>query len=264
MRRHFVFCELLVVCASLSPLLHGAPSTGAGQIIPVTVRRVVPPPASATAEELEKTGDKLKSEQAYLDALDYYRAALTKKPKDAPLYNKIGIAELQMLLYKQARKDFEKAIKIDRTLASAYNNLGAIYYAQKEYGSAIKQYQKAIQLEPRAATFYANLGAAYFARKEFEPAGIHYVTALELDPDILERHSRNGISAQLPSPADLARYAFVLAKLYAKTGAIERSLQYLKRAMEEGYEGIKSVYGDSEFAGLRKDPRFEDLMSTNP
>jgi tetratricopeptide (TPR) repeat protein len=260
MHRHFAICELLVVCACLSPQVQSAPSTPQVVVIPSTISRAAPPAVSATAEELEKAGDKLQSEQAYLDALDFYRAALAKKPNNALVYNKLGIVELQMQHYKQARKDFEKAIRMDRTLASTYNNLGAVYYGEKKYGAAIKQYKKAIKLEPGVATFYSNIGAAYFARKKFEPAGINYAKALELDPEILERHSRTGISAQLTSSEDRARYAFVLAKLYARRGAIDRSLEYLRRAMTEGYEGIEDVYKDSEFTVLRKDPRFAELM----
>jgi hypothetical protein len=34
--------------------------------------------------------------------------------------------------------------------------------------------------------------------------------------------------------------------------------------MEEGYKGINSVYKDAEFAGVRKDPRFNELMAARP
>ena len=257
MRPHFVFCELVIVCACL-------PALGQAQVVPFSIRRAAPPPVSATAEELEKAADKFRSEKAYLDAMDYYRATLVKKPNIAQVYNKLGIVELQMELYKQARKDFKRAIKLDRTFASTYNNLGAVYYGQGDYGAAIKQYQKAIKLDPGAATYYSNIGAAYFARKDFARAGVSYAKALELDPDILERHSGTGINTRVASLEEHARYAFVLARLYAKTGAIERSLEYLKRAIEQGYEGIEKVYKDSEFAALRKDPRFADLMTAKP
>ena len=68
----------------------------------------------------------------------------------------------------------------------------------------------------------------------------------------------------MSSPADRAHFYYVLAKLYARSGVTDRSLQYLRRAMEEGYKGIEDVYKDSEFAGLRADPRFTELMASRP
>jgi len=87
---------------------------------------------------------------------------------------------------------------------------------------------------------------------------------MELDPDILERTSHNGVSAQLPSPEDRARYDYIIAKLWAKHGDRDRSLQYLRRALEEGYKGIDEVYKDPEFAELRTDTRFTELMAARP
>ena len=37
------------------------------------------------------SADTLRAEKAYLDALDYYRAAIAKQPTNAKLYNKVGI-----------------------------------------------------------------------------------------------------------------------------------------------------------------------------
>ena len=234
------------------------------QISPPSIRRAEPPPASASADELEKRGDELRIEKAYLDALDYYRAALAKNPSSSMLYNKAGIAELQMQRYKEAGKDFSRSIHFDRNYADAVNNLGVIEYEAKKYGKAIKQYERAIQLRPQSASFYSNMGAAYFGKKEFEKAADAYAKAMQLDPDILEHTSHNGISAQLPSPDDRARYDYLIAKLCAKQGDRDRSLQYLRRAMEEGYKSIDDVYKDPEFAGLREDARFTELMAARP
>ena len=231
------------------------------QIGPPPVRRTEPPASSASVEELEATGDQLRAEKDYLDAMDYYMAASQKSTSSASLQNKMGICNLMMQRYKEARKNFSRAVKIDHTHADAYNNLGVVYYVSRDYGKAIKTYEKATALNSTAASYYSNLGAAYFGKKDFDKAAINYSKALELDPDVFERTSRAGVQAQLPSPRDRARYDYVLAKLYAQRGVADRSLHYLKKAMEDGYKDIANVYKDHEFSGLRKDPRFAELMA---
>jgi len=232
------------------------------QITPPLLRGIDPPAPDATPAVLEQQADRLRGEKLYLDALDYYQAALAKKPNDAHLLNKIGITELLMQRYKEARKSFEKAIHNDRSFADAYNNLGVIYYEAKRYHAAIKQYEKAIAQDNGSASFFSNLGAAYFSKREFEPAVAAYQHALELDPEVFARTSRAGVQAQLPSPQDRARYNYTVAKLYAKMGLSDQSLEYLRRAMEAGYKDLKNVYKDVEFAELRKSPRFTELMAS--
>jgi tetratricopeptide (TPR) repeat protein len=233
------------------------------QISPPLVRAIDPPAPEATSADLELQGDRLRSNKLYLDALDYYHAALNKKGGDARLLNKIGITELMMQRYKEARKSFEHSIRSDRKFADAYNNLGVIFYEGRKYGAAVKQYEKAIQIDNSAASFFSNLGAAYFSKRSFEQAVAAYQHALELDPDVFERSSRGGVQAQLPSPEDRARYDYTVAKLYAKMGLSEQSLEYLRKAMEAGYKDLKNVYKDVEFAQLRKNPRFTELMASN-
>jgi len=234
------------------------------QINPPLLRTIDPPAPDATAADLELRADELRMEKLYLDALDYYRAALGKAPHSASLHNKIGITELMMQRYHEAKKSFDQAIKINHNFSDAHNNLGVVYYEEQKYGPAVKQYRRAIALNDSAASFYSNLGAALFSRKEFEPAVQAYQRAMELDPDVFERSSRGGVQAQLPSPGDRARYDYTVAKLYAKMGLSDRSLQYLKKAMEEGYKDFKNVYKDTEFAELRKDKRFAELMASKP
>jgi len=137
-----------------------------------------------------------------------------------------------------------------------------VFYESRKYAAAVKQYEKAIARDNSSASFYSNLGAAYFSKKDFNPAVAAYQHALELDPDVFERTSRSGVQAQLPSPEDRARYDYTVAKLYAKMGLSDRSLEYLKKAMEDGYKDLKNVYKDVEFAQLRKNPRFTELMAS--
>jgi len=226
--------------------------------------RVEAPPPNATAAELEERGDELRSTKAYLDALDYYRAALAKKPGSAPVMNKIGIVEMNLHRLREAARDFKKSMRADRSYADAVNNLGVVYYLQKDYGKAIKEYTKALQLRPDSAAYYGNLGAAYFAKKEPEKAMVAYIQALQLDPDVLGRSSRTGVVGETTPDRDRAYYEYVVAKAYAKLGFLDQSLEHLRKAMEEEYKDIQRVYKDEEFAALRKDPRFSELMAAKP
>jgi tetratricopeptide (TPR) repeat protein len=232
------------------------------QIKPPLIRSIDPPAPDATAADLESRADQLRMVKLYLDALDYYRAALAKTPSSASLLNKIGITELMMQRYRESKKWFDQSIKIDRKFADAYNNRGVALYEEQKYGAAVKDYRRAIALDTTSASFFSNLGAALFAKKEFDPAVVAYQHAVELDPDVFERTSRGGVQAQLPSPGDRAYYDYTVAKLYAKMGFSDRSLEYLRKAMEEGYKDFKNVYKDVEFATLRKDKRFVELVAT--
>jgi tetratricopeptide (TPR) repeat protein len=265
MYRQSLLCCILIFAVLSAPAVLAQKSSSGQVQVESPSARATPPPADASMEELVKRGDELRANKAYLDALDYYQAALRKKNRrDAQLYNRIGITELFLERLKDAKKSFQRAAKADHTYADAYNNLGVVEYERRKYKSAIKQYQRAIRLRGDMASYYSNLGAAYFSRKDFPRAIAAYAQALQIDPSIFEHSSRAGVSAQLPSPKDRARFDYMMAKLYAKAGIMDRSLLHLRRAMEEGYKEINDVYTDKEFTVLRKDPRFARLMAAHP
>lgn len=232
-----------------------------------TAQAPVPPPlislTNGTVEELERQGDQLRAQKRYLDSIDYYDAALAKQPA-AILYNKKGIALLFLQKNRDAKKCFEKALSINKNSAEALNNLGFMAQVEKRYSRAIKYYEKALTIRPDSPTFHYNLGAAYFSKHKFDEAAQEYRLAYQYDPDIFQRVSKTGIMAQSSSPQDRAAFSFMVAKMYAQAGDIQHSLEYLRKAMEEGYKDINKVYTDSEFASLRTDPRFADLMAQKP
>jgi len=160
---------VLISVACISSLcLSESPQNDRIQVAPPLLQ-IQTPSKDASPDDLEKQGDLLRARKEYLDAVDYYRAAIAKQPS-ASVLNKLGIAELMLERYRDAGHDFERALKIDRKFAEPYNNLGVVDYKRRKYGSAIKLYKKSIALVPDSASFYSNLGAAYFAKKEFEQA----------------------------------------------------------------------------------------------
>jgi len=252
-------CALCLACLTvLAAVAAGSQAMDQQQTTPPLVSLT-----SGTPQELEKQGDQLRAQKRYLDAIDYYNAAI-KLQATPLLWNKEGIALLFLTRSKEAQKCFQQALKVDKNSPEALNNLGFVEQMQKNYGKAIKYYNKALAARPNSATFHYNLGAAYFAKHDFDKATAEYRAAYQLDNDIFQRISRMGVMAQTSSPEDRAAFSFMVAKMYAQAGDFEHSLEYLRKAMEDGYKGIDKVYTDSEFASLRTDPRFADLMAQKP
>ena len=254
---------LLLITFSVATLRAQVFSSEQVQVAPPGGNSAAPSP-SASVQQLELNGDLMRARKLYLDAMDYYQAALAKSPNNARIYNKTGIVELELQRYREAGRDFTHAIKAQHNFADAYNNLGVIDYLMKKNGRAVKQYKKAIQINGNSASFYSNLATAYFSQKEFVAATEAYAKAMQIDPDIFDHASRNGVSGRISSPQDRAHYDYVLAALFAKMGNVDRSLAYLKRAMEEGYKKVEDAYKDPESATMRNDARFTELMASKP
>lgn len=216
---------------------------------------------SMTVAELEKAGDASRAEKDYPQAIRYFQAALKKDSNNAAIYNKMGVAELQLSNSKAARYDFQHAIRINAKFAPALNNIGAVDLNDKKPGSAVKYFKKAIALEETNATYHLNLGTAWLGQNKLDRAITEYTRALELDPEVINRHSRTGTSVRTPNPEERARFDYLLAKVYASRGELDQCLQCLKRAKEGGYRDLANVYKDEQFARLWQDQRLVELVA---
>ena len=207
-------------------------------------------------------GDIYMARKMYLDAIDMYREG----PKNSPvLANKIGIAFHQMLQLQLAKKNYQRAIKLDPKYSEAINNLGTIYYANKNYRKAISYYKRALRVASPSASILLPISVqAYFARKDYKDATAYYEKALELDPLVFEHHSSFGTLMQERTVDERAKFHLYLAKMYAHFGDKTHALIYLRKALEEGVKDRAKIPDMPEFATLKTDPGFKDLMIENP
>jgi len=207
----------------------------------------------------ETRGDIYMARKMYREAIDTYREG----PKDSPvLANKIGIAYHQMMELDSARRQYERAMKLDPKYAEAINNLGTVYYARKSYRRAIGEYKKAIRILPSSASFISNLGTAYYARKDFKNAALMFQEALRLDPLVFERRNAVGTTLQERSVEDRANFHYLMAKSYAKAGDTEHALLYVRKSLEEGFKDRKKFHTDPEFASLQDNTEFKQILAT--
>lgn len=235
---------------------------------PITTPPAPTPPTlgemrDMTVMQLDEAGDQLRHAKDYRSAILCYRQAI-RKHASAAYYNKIAISELLLMHPAEAEKAAKKAVHKDKRMAEAWNNLAVSYYMRNRYEMAIRCYQWAILLKPNFASFHNNLAAAFMDSKQFERGMTEYRKAFEIDPSFFEHPSQNGVSAHMSSPKDRAQFSFVMARLFAGNGDLDRALHFLRAAIEDGYPSIDDVYRDQEFTSVRKDERFQALMKERP
>jgi tetratricopeptide (TPR) repeat protein len=219
------------------------------------------PPQQQTVLSNETRGDIFMARKQYSDAIDMYRKS---DPKSAVVENKIGIAFHQMQRLDQARKYYEKAIKLKADYPEAINNLGTVFYSEKSYRRAVVCYKRALRFSPKSAAMMANLGMAYFARHDYDRATEMFALAVATDPMVFERHGQYGELLQERSVEEMAKFHLFLAKVHAKNGENEQAIMYLRKALEEGVKDRNKIPDMPEFAALKTDAAFVELMASAP
>jgi tetratricopeptide (TPR) repeat protein len=258
MRSALWICISLVFCFS-SRLAAQQPLVDSSKLSSNSVPSAAPPVSDALTPE--KRGDILMARKMYREAAEVYKQA----PLDsAVIWNKIGISYHQMMQFDVAKKYYEHSTRLDPRYPEAINNLGTIYYSRKSYRHAVKLYKRALKLSPQSASVLSNLGTAYFARKQYKLAAENYQQALALDPDVFEHRNSWGVLLQERSVEERAKFHYYLAKTYAKAGMNDRALQYIRKALEEGFTERKKLMEDPEFVSIRKMPEFQELLAMEP
>ena len=226
----------------------------------------VPTPAGelqqpSDAHSVEQRADLYMVRKYYTEAAELYRKLTEMEPKNALYYNKLGISHHQMQNLEAAKRSYRRAIRLNPQYAQAVNNLAAVEYAEKKYRDSIFTYLRALKLTPGDAVIYSNLGTAYFAHERFDYAMESYRYALLLDPEIFRRSGRMGTIVQQRDEKNSAAFNFYMAKTYASLANVEDTLQYLRKAWEEGFPEMSKAVHDKVFEFLANEPRFQELLT---
>jgi tetratricopeptide (TPR) repeat protein len=221
-------------------------------------------PTRSEAQILEERGDLMMVRKNFASAVDTFAAAIRITPGNAVLWNKMGIAHQQLLDNSHARKDYEKAIKLDRRYWQAMNNLGTVYYSERKYKRAIRLYQQALEIAPMWGIGYSNLGTALVASKKYPEAVAAYQKALLLDPDVFEHKEAYAAILQERNGQDRAMFYYRLARFFATANRQDKATEYLQKAMEEDFLDTRKIYQDPAFAEVVKTDAFLQMIQSFP
>jgi tetratricopeptide (TPR) repeat protein len=90
--------------------------------------------------------------------------------------------------YDQAEELYERATRLDPTLAIAYTNLGNIRFRRGDEAAAATLYRRAIEVDPHQPEAHYNLGYVMLERGDARGATAYFERALEGDPRFSDAH----------------------------------------------------------------------------
>lgn len=205
----------------------------------------------------EERGNLLMAEKRYQAAIEAFKKA---PHNSAEVWNRMGIAYEQMLNPNEAMRCFLQSLKLDPRNGHVLNNLATIYVSSKDYRTAERYYRKALKLEPKSAVILKNYGTDLLMRRKYKQGGQMYAKAAAIDPLIFQGTS--GFSVANPtSTENRGAMNYYLAITCARAGMKEPAIDYLRKALSEGYINSKKIIDNNEFASLRGIPAFEQLLA---
>jgi len=137
----------------------------------------------------------------FTGSLKYWDILVERFPENGGFFLGRGAAEYYSRFFREAEKDFERAVSLDPLMSDAWLFLGLSKIVSGKYSEAKTSFLKGQKLNPQdfASIYYAHLpvgkykdiqqtetkyldGDKLIFRKKFQKAHIFYTTALETNP----------------------------------------------------------------------------------
>ncbi len=206
------------------------------------------------------------------------RIALSKavrlNPESASAHNNYGVALSLNGRVEEAIYHFQEAVRILPIFVEAKRNLAkALVYRKTE--KDIQLLKVAIRQNPEQAELYHSLGDLKKSRGEEEEAIQWYEKSLSLQSNQVEilkklsiiRAVRGEYDAAISFQKQLlgiqpenAEACYFIASVYARKNQAQLSIQWLKKAMDNGFHNPELLKTDENLNNIRKTKGFRKLV----
>ena len=127
-------------------------------------------------------------------------------PKEAFLYNVLGLILAEQKKFDEAIKYYEKGIETKPDFAILYNNLASIYKSKGKFSKAEKLYKKAIYLDKKISEPHNNLGNLYQSLNKPNKAIQFYKNAIDVNDKFYISHYNLGVVYKSLGVIDKSKY----------------------------------------------------------
>lgn len=186
-------------------------------------------------------------------------AAYAKAPQmTAVLWDKSGIAYEMLHNFRDAKRCYQKALKLDPNSAQVYNNLGTLYGLVQNFGKADRMYRMALKLRPGSPRFLMNFGTNLLAQHKFAQGWDAYRQALAIDPRVFDSGGpRVGTAASVHNRGAMHYY---IALGCTRIGNQKCAVENLRAAVDRGFADPKQIATDKKFTSLHRNHAFQQLL----
>ena len=142
-------------------------------------------------------GNVYTKQKKYQEAVHHYTRAIAMRPitpDHVRTYNFRGTAYSRLGRKKDAIRDFNEAIRLDRRDYRAYNNRGLLYAETGLHRRALQDFNQAVLMNPNNAELYKNRGIACASLKLYQNAFEDFEKALTLVPDDANIYYNRGVA----------------------------------------------------------------------
>jgi Tfp pilus assembly protein PilF len=198
--------------------------------------------------------------------------------EEAAAHNEAAAQLFRQGKVTEAVGELQKALEKDAHYLPARLNLAHAYEALNRPTEAIEQYRAVIALEPKNFFAHNNLGVIYDKKQRYDEAIAEFEKALQIQPGnsmalnnlataknnkAIVQHRQAQIQraekAAENKPQD-PQASYDVARLHAGYGNKDLALQWLRRALKQGYREVASLKTDPAFDILRNDRDFELML----
>ena len=161
---------------------------------PAVDSSATPSTGAEQARALLESGDAKSTAGRHVEALEDYDQALLLDPSNATAYVRRGVSKARLGHHARAIEDFDQALRLDPRNTTAYAERGRANVRLGRHAEAVEDFDQILLLDPRDADAYLNRGVSKSRVGQHTEALEDFDQALLLDPRSALSYSNRGIS----------------------------------------------------------------------
>jgi len=208
-------------------------------------------------------------------ALDHYNKALQINPAYDKAHNMLGVLLMQEGKIETAIFHLREAVRLNPGLSAADNDLKEALVVQEKIEYDTVRIERALRLAPDDPQLHYEMGNLLLAKGELNKAIGQYEKALLLQPKNLQvlnnlaiAHAKKKAYTKALSLfhriliywPDNANTYYNIAATHSKLNEIDKSINWLKQAVNKGYNNWDLIKTDPDLANIRDALAYKEII----